>query len=1090
MKRRIDFVIVAAALMMAAPAIHAESPAPMPKPDLEKQRTLYCVSTAHLDTQWNWTIQDTIKRNILNTLTVNFDRFAESPDYNFSFEGAFRYMLMKEYYPALYDRMKGYVAQGRWHVAGSSVDAGDMNVPAPESIIRHILYGNGYFRKEFGKTSTDIFLPDCFGFGYVLPTVAAHCGLKGFSSQKLTWGGAIPIPFEVGRWQGVDGSVILAALNPGAYSSKLKNNLATDQGELKKMQRTEKASGLKVGFKYFGVGDKGGGPTSDTVSWLQKSVDTKGDMKVINTASDQLFRDLTPAQAKRLPLYRGELLMKTHGTGCYTSQAAMKYWNRKNELLADDAERASIIADWLGGAPYPREALTQAWIRFLWHQFHDDLTGTSIPEAYVFSWNDEILSLNRFAQILGDGVGAISRALDTRAKGTPIVVFNPLSIEREDVVQAHVPFNGTVPASIRVIDPQGKETLSQIISKNADGAEVIFLARVPSVSTSVYDVQSCDGAQSASSSLKVTESSLENEKYSVRIDKNGDIASVVEKASGRELLKAPIRLEMLNDHSEKWPAWEVIHKDVSVAPREYVSGTPKVRITEQGPVRVSLEVVREAAGSTFLQEIRLAAGSPGARVEVKNVIDWATSNTLLKAAFPLTASNAKATYDLGIGTIDRGNNTETSYEVPAQKWADLSDQTAAFGVAILNDCKYGWDKPDTSTLRLTLLHTPGVGKRYSPQSTLDFGHHEMTYSLVGHAGTWDKDNRVVWEAARLNQPLLAFNTTSHEGSLGKTYEHVKLNTNQVAIRALKKAEDSDEVVIRLQELAGKPAKGVAIAFAQGITSARELNGAEEPIGPLSLTGRNLVVNLKPYQPRTLAVKLAKASHTITAPQSRPVDLVYDADVISYDGDMPDGQFGDGGFSISGDLLPRKLVCDGIGFEFGPSASGESNAVTCHGQTVQLDTGDNDRLYLLAASTGQDVTADFAVDGTKYPLTIQSYIGDIGQWDSRVFDGKASADKPLTPGYIKRTEVAWTGTHRHTADGKNDPYQFTNLFKYSLPLAKGAKTLTLPDNPSIRIMAVSVASNANDGTQPASRLYGQNIVDTPSGTKLVAESGAK
>jgi len=169
--------------------------------------------------------------------------------------------------------------------------------------------------------------------------------------------------------------------------------------------------GDKVGFRYFGVGDQGGAPDAESVGWLEKAMaNVEGAVRVRNTSADQLVRDLTPAQKAALPEYEGEFLLKTHGVGCFTSQAAMKYWNRKNELLADAAERASLAADLLGGPVYPREELRTAWIRFLWHQFHDDLTGTSIPQAYRFSWNDELLSLNQFAGLTAGAAGAVASA--------------------------------------------------------------------------------------------------------------------------------------------------------------------------------------------------------------------------------------------------------------------------------------------------------------------------------------------------------------------------------------------------------------------------------------------------------------------------------------------------------------------------------------------------------------------------------------------------------------------------------------------------------------------------------------------------------
>src|SRR5262249_20581177 len=192
-----------------------------------------------------------------NTLNHNFDRFEKFPDYIFSFEGAFRYMLAKEYQPAAYERLKSYIASGRWHVCGSAIDAGDVNIPSPEALIRQILYGNGFFQREFGRTSCDIYLPDCFGFGYALPAVAAHCGLKGFSTQKLTWVSSIGIPFDVGLWEGVDGSTLVAALNPGDYVSQIREDLSESKDWLERINKLGRQSGAFVGYKYFGVGDQG-----------------------------------------------------------------------------------------------------------------------------------------------------------------------------------------------------------------------------------------------------------------------------------------------------------------------------------------------------------------------------------------------------------------------------------------------------------------------------------------------------------------------------------------------------------------------------------------------------------------------------------------------------------------------------------------------------------------------------------------------------------------------------------------------------------------------------------------------------------------
>ncbi len=211
--------------------------------DITKDPTLYVVPYAHLDTQWRWEFPQVISEYLLKTMRVNFDYIDKYPHYVFNWTGSNRYRLMKEYYPADYAKLKEYVAKGNWYPAGSSVEEGDVNLPSAESIIRQVLYGNTYFRKEFGKASAEYMLPDCFGFPASLPTILAHAGVKGFSTQKLSsaWqpapligGPDSPektpegIPFNVGVWVGPDGETVLAALNPGGYGSRIRTDLSKD----------------------------------------------------------------------------------------------------------------------------------------------------------------------------------------------------------------------------------------------------------------------------------------------------------------------------------------------------------------------------------------------------------------------------------------------------------------------------------------------------------------------------------------------------------------------------------------------------------------------------------------------------------------------------------------------------------------------------------------------------------------------------------------------------------------------------------------------------------------------------------------------
>ena len=1037
--------------------------------DLTNHKTLYLVSNAHFDTQWNWTVQTSINNFLFNTLKDNFYLFEKYPDYVFNFEGAIKYMWMKEYYPVEYEKLKEYIAKGRWNIAGSSIEASDVNVPSSESQIRNILLGENFYKSEFNKKSNDVFLPDCFGFGYSLPTIAAHCGLKGFSTQKLTWGSSIGIPFNLGVWQGVDGSRIFAALNPGSYTHGINDGVTNDTTILNPIGLLGKNNGVFAGYRYYGVGDRGGAPDENSVKRIHKMIQDTTNLKVIMASSGLLWDQLTPDQKNKMPVYNGELLLKMHGTGCYTSQAFMKYINRKNELLADAAERSSTVSDWLQGEEYPQKKLNEAWVRFLFHQFHDDLTGTSIPEVYPFSWNDELISHQQFGSVLLHTAGTVIEALDTRSKGIPIVVNNALSIERNEPVEACVKINGET-KSIKVYNKSGKEVLSQIKKKEGNNYTIVFLATVPANGFEVYSIEPSKTASVLKSQLVITKQTLENKKYKVSINKDGDIAGIYDKTEKKELLISPARLEMLTDSTPDKPAWRIYYKTIVSAPRNFVNHVKSIEIDEAGPVRISLKITRETEGSVFIQHILLAEGDGDQRLDVVNDIDWNTRGTLLKASFPFTVSDSVATYDLGIGTIKRKNNTPNLYEVPAQQWADITDKDGTYGISILNDGKYGWDKPNDNTLRLSLLHTPMTANRSYYQTYQDVGKHHFTYSFSGHKYSW-RNNANLWQSACLNQPLIAFQTDAHPGKLGKSFSMVSINTKQVALKALKKAENSPAIVIRLQELTGLYAGNVVVSFASSIKSVQELNGIEEEIGNIPVTDGKLKISMNSYQPRTFAVTLTDSKVKVEKIQNRPLELKYNVKVTSSDADRTTGEFDNKGHSLPAELLPVEINSEGIIFKIKKE---NNDALIPQGDTIKLPGGNYNRIYFLASAT-EDTRDTFKVDGTPVTIGIQYYSGFIGQWQSLIFDRPMNEELPMeqvklvskTPAYLKQDNIAWIGTHRHNITGINEAYTFCYLFKYSIDIPSGAKILVLPKNDKIRIMAITLSNDKNKNTRMVS-----------------------
>ncbi|MBQ3630591.1 MAG: discoidin domain-containing protein [Prevotella sp.] len=1030
----------------------AQPSTPAPQPDMQKKA--YMVSDAHLDTQWNWDVQTTIRHYIKSTLDQNLLLMRQYPNYIFNFEGGVKYAWMKEYYPLQYEELKKYVAKGQWHLTGSSWDACETIICSPESFLRNVLLGQTFYRQEFNTEGTDIFLPDCFGFPYTLPTLAAHCGLIGFSSQKLGWrtkpffDDGRRYPFTVGLWQGIDGSRIMMTHGFG-YGDRWPDS---DLSHNERLLREASASPLGIVYRYYGTGDIGGSPTIPSVRAVEKGIKGDGPVKIISATSDQLYKDFLPYDRHpELPVYDGELTMDLHGNGCYTSQAAMKLYNRQNEHLGDAAERTAVMADWLGTA-YPTQQMTDNWRRFIWHQFHDDVTGTSIPRAYEFSWNDELLTLKQFAGVMTHSVATIAKQIDTRVDGTPVVVYNneTFPIKAIAEVEATAIPQLTAGRACQVVAPDGSKVPSQVIER--DGSRyVLFEADVPSTGFAVYSLKAASKANTAPASSGTT---IENAAYRLTVDSHGDITSLFDKEANRELVASgrSLRLVVFDDcTSTAWPAWEIqkatidraplpIHNDVTIA-------------TEQGPLRRTLVIRKRYGDSEIEQRIHLYEGSQARRIDFENTVDWRSLNALLKAEFPLSVSNPKATYDLGLGTIQRGNNCDTAFEVYAHEWTDLTDQRGDYGVTLLNDSRYGWDKPDDQTLRLSLLYSPKPAKSYAYQDRQDFGHHVFTYSLIGHNGPLDI-SMATRQATQLNSPLRTFVTTKHKGDLGRTFSFVASDNANVMVRALKKAEVSDEYVVRVYETSGKQRQQAHLTFAADIVSAAEADGTERTIGAATHEGRTLNITVDPYSLKTYKVKLA-APTTSAQPTSQVAmvncQLPFDRQCASFNEFRSAANF-EGGYSYAAELFPSDgITIDGVSFRLGEKEA--SNGLTCKGDTLQLPTLSTSRtaegprhLYLLAASDKGDREATFTIGQSRQTLEVPFYSGFVGQWGH---DGH-------TTGFMKQARVAYVGTHRHSPDG-DEPYEYTYMFLLRLDIPKGVSQVLLPDDRHVVIFAATLTS---------------------------------
>lgn len=1004
------------------------------------KKRIYTVATSHLDTIWSWDFETTVSKYIYDTLVDNIALFKKYPSYTFSFEGSYRYELMEEYYPELFKEMSEYIMQGRWNVCGSAYENGDTNCPSPEALFRNILFGNSYFAEKFGKRSVDIYLPDCFGFGWALPSIAAHSNLMGFTTQKLAWGSAYGVPFDIGRWKGVDGNEIYASVNPHDYYFTLTKLRDWDfvQDKLKKNEEY----GLDWTYMFHGIGDRGGAPKEKTVKFVEEEIkkNDSSDIEVVAASADQIYHDIDeklPQEVKdKLPVWETELVMQNHGVGGYTSRAIGKRWNAKCQELGDMAERAGVMSAVMGVADYNEEVLEKSWKRAIAHQFHDDTPGTSVQRAYKRSWNDYAMSMNQFSGELEASLSAFSSLVKTdHCTGIPVMVYNSVECKRSSAVRIRL--RDVASPYVRVYNSKGREVKSQLISDTNGVKDILFLADVESLGVSVYDVRPGNEPCKLSSVISISDDVLENQKYIVRLNKNGNITSIIDKEDNeRELLSAPIALGLFNyTGSHDWPAWEMNYKEANKEP-DRIPKIVTTKIAENGPVRVAIEVKQKDGKSEFTNYISLT--DSGNIVEVYSEIEWQSMRTMCKNIFSLTARNSKATFDLGLGAIKRENMSEKLFEVPAQKWADITDETGEFGVSVLSECKHGWDKFNDSTLRLTAIHTPKGNYRIdSMQSMMDLGLNRFSFAVFSHKG--DVGAQTQLEARLFTQPLAALVLDKHQGKLGTDYSFGSVSTNDVILRAIKMPHhnvDCGAVIVRFNEGANKNVDDFTFTLGDGIENAIELYASEEYKADATVKDGRLVTSFKPYEVKTFAVMLKKPVSAGKKPSVKSVELEYDSKFITKQNEKCDEFL----YYIPREIIPEKLSA--FGGEFRISQSDDKNAlVSASGKITVSDNAAKLKL-LCAGHLDSAFDVQFKVDGKPVERVINSDEKAFAGWD--LYDFREMA-------YINKGHIGFVATHCHDKDGRDIYAKTLCLYVITLDV-KGGDVVELPYHPDLIILS--------------------------------------
>jgi alpha-mannosidase len=612
----------------------------------------------------------------------------------------------------------------------------------------------------------------------------------------------------------------------------------------------------------YGVGDHGGGPTRVMLDHAEqlRAPDAVFPKLEFSFASE-FFADMEKKlPSMQVPTWDGELYFQYH-RGVFTTQAETKRRIRRSEENVLNAEKFASIAS-LSGRPYPQEVMTQTWKNLLFDHFHDIMPGSGIAVNYLDAKRN-LENVDRAANDVTDGsLREIAAHVNTQGEGTPVMLFNSLSWPRTEITEVEAQLAS--PADqIEVVDSTGGLYPSQLltIDKDTHRARFLLMAGAPSLGYKTYFVRPRQSAQGGASHVGASADILENEFIRVRIDpRTGCMTSLYDKRSGTEAL-APAEtdtggpkdatcgnlLQTFVDKPKQWDAWNI---DADFEKQHWdLDKADEVKLVERGPLRSIIRVKNHFQNSTFVRDIILYAGVP--RVDVKMQAEWHEKHILLKVAFPVSAHSDKATYEIPFGSVERPTtrNTpaeEAQFEVPAYRWADISD--AKHGLSLLNESKYGYDAKG-NVLRLSLLRSPEW-----PDPHADEGHHEFTYSLYPHAGGW-KDALTIRRGYELNYKLIALPFGKHQGTLPAEYSFLQAKAENVIVTALKRAEDDNAFILRFYEWAGKQGD-VAIQLPTGAASASETDLMERPLGNLPVSNGEVKVPTKPYEIKTVEVRFS------------------------------------------------------------------------------------------------------------------------------------------------------------------------------------------------------------------------------------------
>jgi len=772
--------------------------------------TVSAIGHAHIDTGWLWPVKETV-RKCARTFATQLDLIKRYPDYIFGASQPQHYQFMKDHYPDLFQEIKKAVKSGNWEVQGGMWVEADCNLISGESMVRQFLHGKNFFKDEFDVEVDNLWLPDVFGYSAAMPQILKKSGVNYFLTQKMSWSQFNDFPHQTFNWRGIDGTEVLTHFPPeNTYNSELDTEfLLPAQSTFKEKDKLDEFISL------FGVGDGGGGPKPENIELGRRMANLENAPKVhFDTAVN--FFDRLNGQKDKLDTWVGELYLELH-RGTLTTHGLVKKQNRK---LENKLRTVEMLWSCLPMDKYPLEKLDGLWKKVLLNQFHDIIPGSSINLVYQTT-HKEYTEVHSGCDELLD---AASKLLFNQDKDS-IVLVNTLSYRWKGLVLLPSSFEG-----YSIVDEEGNNVL---VHKSNEGYSI-------DVNLDGLSMNSFKKAEEKK--LEVQSSSdfiLENDFIKYEFDEKGALISAYDKEANKEAMKEPGNVfSLYEDIPNNWDAWDIdfFYRDALIE----TGAVESIKLSSSSKILKQLEISLSIGNSKIQQVISLSSHSK--RLDFKTNVHWNESHKMLRVHFPVAITSDQATFDIQYGYVKRNTHRNTSwdkakFEVVGHKYADLSDHD--YGVALLNDCKYGYMVLD-NILDLNLLRSPS-----NPDPDADLGDHEFTYSFLPHNNDLIRSN-VISEASCLNQKPLLF-----EGFTSTAQIPVKLSGRGVELTVLKKAEKEDAWVLRVVETHGRSSHGSL--FIEGSITECDLIEWSELSEPQNIRGE-MPLYLKPFEVKTFKVK--------------------------------------------------------------------------------------------------------------------------------------------------------------------------------------------------------------------------------------------